>query len=211
MTVARVGWLGIAAAAAALAQPGLRPLPSAAEYRANAASDRLEIGARLLTPDQVRSTFATDVSRGYLVVEVALYPKDSIEVRLGDFSLRAGASQDPLRPIAPRIVAARIFRPPQKGRNVDIYPTVGVGYDRWGGRGGWSTGAGVGVGIGGGAPPPASDDDLRTMENELGDQALIEGPSSQPVAGYLFFAAPKRRNVTFDLQYDSLTLPLIAK
>lgn len=204
-------------AAAAWAQPGLKPPPSASDYRANAVAANFQIGARLLTLDQVRSTFATDVGREYLVVEVALYPAPDIDVRPLDFSLRVGGSQDLLRPIAPRIVAARIFRPSQRGRNVDIYPSVGVGYDRYGGRGGWTTMGGVGVGIGsGGRPPAGTDQDLRTMEAELGEQALPEGLRSQPVAGYLFFSAPKRRqSVTFDLEYrpgsEQVTLQLVSR
>jgi hypothetical protein len=208
--------LAALAAGVVFAQPGLKPLPSAADYRANAAGQKFEIGARLLSPDEVRSHFATPVGRNYLVVEVGLYPSSDVDVRLADFSLRAGgASGDLLRPIAPRVVAARIAGPSRRGRSVDVYPAVGVGYGSYGGMRGWSTEAGVGVGVGPSGPRGASDADLRTMEAELGEQALAEGFCTQPAAGYLYFAAPKQRNVTFDLEYrpasERVTVPLVVK
>jgi hypothetical protein len=206
---------GLILVSAVWAQSGLKPPPSASDYRANAAAGQFEIGARLLTIEQVRSTFATPIDRDYLVVEVALYPTREIDVRLPDFALRVGGSGDLLRPIAPRIIAGRVARPARRGRDVELYPAVGVGYGRYGGGGVWTTGAGVGVGIGTSHPPQASDRDLRTMEAELAEQGIGAGSHIQPVAGYLYFAAPKKRTVTFDLEYhqqaDRVTLPLVTR
>jgi hypothetical protein len=208
-----LAWLAVPAA---FAQPGLKPLPAPADYRANAAGRAFEIGARLLSPDQVRSRFATPISRDYVVVEVGLYPNAGLDIRLSDFLLRAGgAAGDVLRPIASGVIAARIAAPSRRGRSVDLYPVVGVGYGSYGGVRGWSTEAGVGVGVGGGHPAEGGDANLRAMEAELGEQALAEGWCAQPTAGYLYFAAPKRRGVTFDLEYrpaaDRVTLPLVMK
>jgi hypothetical protein len=53
------------------------------------------------------------------------------------------------------------------------------------------------------------------MEAELAEQGIGEGSHIQPVAGYLYFAAPKKRTVTFDLEYhqqaDRVTLPLVTR
>jgi hypothetical protein len=43
------------------------------------------------------------------------------------------------------------------------------------------------------------------MQMELEDQALNEGATSKPVAGYLYFSAAAKKNVTCDLEYHGAT------
>lgn len=215
----------LAAAALAADQPGTRPRMDAADYPAHASADRVAIGAVLLSPEQVRNTFSTDLNRGYAVVEVAVYPKGgaSIDLGPGDFLLRIAGTETDAPPAAPRAIAAALRKASSKDRDVALYPTVGVGYESGprvydpmtGGTrgGGWNTGAGVGVGIGDGRRPASSDADRKTMEAELGDQQLPEKVTTAPVAGYLYFPlATKKKNTVYELEYQGragkLVIPL---
>ena len=221
----------LAGAALAFAgdQAGLRPRTDAADYPSHTAGDTLAIGASLLSQDQVKNTFATDLARGYVVVELSVYPKNgaSLDLGPGDFVLRIAGTDTSARPASPRAIAAILRKASSKDRNVDLYPSVGIGYETGprgydpatGGTrgGGWNTSAGVGVGTGGaGGPHPASTDaDRRTMELELGDKQLPETVTTAPVAGYLYFPLLTRKKTTdYELEYEGrrvkLELPLEA-
>jgi hypothetical protein len=68
------------------------------------------------------------------------------------------------------------------------------------------TAAGVGVGVGDPGPPPPPpgvNQDPSRIEQELEDQSLPEGKTSQAVAGYLYFPKPsgKANNATYELTY----------
>lgn len=193
------------AGALAAGEPGTRPRTSAAEYPAHAFAGAVEIGAAVIPPDQVRKMFATDLSRGYVVVEVAVFPKEGgrLDLGPGDFLLRIAGTTTDARPAAPRAVAAALQRASSKDRDIALYPTVGVGYESGpGGYGGWNRGAGVGVGIGGNGQPPASTADRKTMETELADQQLPEKVIAAPVAGYLYFPLQaKKKNAAYELEY----------
>jgi hypothetical protein len=203
VTLATVVWAGN--------QAGMKPKFEALDYPAHAAANGAAIGARLLTPAQVRSSFSTDLEPGYVVVEVAVYPKDGTQLDLGpgDFTLRIAGTDISTRPAAPRTVAAILQKAGARDRDIALYPAVGVGYGSgrgydpmYGGRrGGWNTSTGVGVGVG--APRPASTDaDRKTMELELGDQQLPEKVITAPVAGYLYFPLENRKTDTaYVLEY----------
>lgn len=200
---------------------GTVPRAAADRYPAHAVHDGVGLGAILLTPDQARKAFASDLDRCCRVVEVALYPqKDSpVKVSLDDFVLRISGSDVAAKPSTAEVLAAKLQKksspPPSDGRDVAVYPTAGVGYESGGidpitGQrrgGGVYTTAGVGVGIGGSQPPRpgSSDRDRRTMELELGEKGLPEGTASAPVAGYLYFALPankdKDKKSTRQLEY----------
>lgn len=206
------------AVAAVAGGPGLRPHPDAGSYPVHKDGDGFSIGARCLSADEVKKTFATDLNKGgYVVVEVALYPKDgqTLSVAPGDFSLRVGGT-DMVRPANAQAVAASLTRPAQDsrglGRNVNVYPSATVGYengtDPYGRRrSGVYTATGVGVGVGspGNGPMPSqgSGRDRRTMEQELEDQSLPDGDISRPAAGYLYFPVSqgKRKTAALDLDF----------
>lgn len=200
------------------APKGTVPRAGADSYPAHAVRDGIGIGAVLLTPEQARKVFASDVDRCCRVVEVAFYPqKDSpVKVSMNDFVLRLSGTDIATKPSTAEVLAARLQKkaaPPSGGHDVVLYPTAGVGYESGGidpvtGQrrgGGVVTSTGVGVGIGGSQPPAAgsTDRDRRTMELELSEKALPEGSASAPVSGYLYFSLPssKDKKSTHQLEY----------
>lgn len=202
------------------APKGTVPRASADSYPAHTVHDGLSVGATLLTADQVRKAFASDLNRCCLVVEVAFYPEkdNAVTVSLNDFALRVSGSDIAAKPSTAEVLAAKLQKKsapsPGGGPDVGVYPTVGVGYETGGidpvtgqrrpGGVVTSTGVGVGVGIGGPPTPPgASDRDRRTMELELSEKGLPEGQAAAPVSGYVYFAMPpkKDKKATHQLEY----------
>lgn len=202
-------------------EAGLRPRQTPKDYPSQGSGESASVGAAVLPAAQVKRGFATALDKEYLVVEVALYPgaDGRLEVSRDDFEIHAG-SQAALHPVSPQAIAAALQRPVDtrrnsSGKDIAVYPTVGVGYETGRGgydpvtgrsRGGWTTSTGVGVGVGNtgpSAPPPASTDrDRGVMIAELEDKALPEGPVATPVAGYLYFPLPgKRRPSTLQMRY----------
>lgn len=195
---------------------GIRPRAAADSYPAQAtASAGLKLGAEVLGLQEVRNTFATDLNRGYLVVEVGLFPADGKpwDVTLSDFSLRIG-SDKMVRAVSGRTIASILQQKrTRKGQHqqqgpadVTIYPSATIGYETAGGLdnrvdpdrrdrrrgGGWYGGGGVGVGVGGASAGPPMDPSVKdanrsTMELELTEKGLPEGEVSRPTAGYLYF------------------------
>ena len=192
---------------------GIRPRANADDYRAHDEQNGITIGAEVMDSEQARHAFATSVYDGYAVVEVAVYPEagKSVELSSMDFTLRVAGHPSPIRPSSARTIAGVLHREASprtaKPSDVTVYPTVGVGYETGNGgydpvyggprRGGWRTNAGVGVATGGqgnGQPAPAStDQDRTTMQTELDDKALPEGPAAKAVAGYLYFPLPAKK------------------
>lgn len=211
---------------------GTVPRATADNYPAHAVRDNVSVGAVLLTADQTRKAFASDLDRCCLVVEVALYPQSGnpVTVSLNDFVLRVSSTDIASRPSSPEVLAAKLQKkatpPPPSGHDVTIYPSAGVGYETGGydpvtGQrrpGGVYTTTGVGVGVG--SPqqqPPApgsTDRDRKTMELELAEKSLPEGKADAPVSGYLYFSLPgkKDKKVTHQLEYslngEKVVLPL---
>ncbi len=205
--------LVLGALGSAEVRQGIKPRSDSSDYPAHVKRPGVTVGAALLSPDQVRNMFASDLSR-YTVVEVALQPNDGItlDVAASDFALRIANTQNTARPANPRAIAAILHKDAAKG-GVDVYPSVGVGYES-GPRGydpatgtvrggGVRTSVGVGVGVGG--PHAAStDQDRRTMELELSEKGLPEGATSKPVAGYLYFPlVAKKKGAAYELDYES--------
>ena len=201
---------------------GTVPRATADNYPAHAVHDNVSVGAVLLTADQTRKAFASDLERCCVVVEVALYPQNGspLKVSWSDFVLRLSSTDIASRPSSPEVLAAKLQKkaepPPSKGgHDVVVYPSAGVGYETGGidpvtGQrrpGGVYTTTGVGVGIGSPqqqSPAPGSTDrDRRTMELELTEKSLPEGNADAPVSGYLYFSLPgkKDKKVTHQLEY----------
>ena len=212
---------------------GIRPRPTADDYPARETARTATVAAAMIAPGQVRKAFATDLNGGgYLVVEVAVYPQAASEMNLArsDFLLRAGADGETVRPENGRTIAGVLARknPPPRptASDVSVYSSTSVGYetgtDPVTGRrvSGVYTGAGVGVGVGDPgtpSPSPGVNQDPTRIEQELEDQSLPEGKTSQAVAGYLYFPKPsgKANNATYELTYYGadgqirLRLPLV--
>jgi hypothetical protein len=184
--------------------PGIAPRPSASDFPAHSERANVSVGAALLTPEEIRHAFATDLAKNYMVVEVALYPSQPVAVKRSEFTLVVPGTHNALRPLAPRTTAAAVQKRNASGRDVTLYPGANVGYESGPYGRGVDTGVGLGVGIG--APgqdrPAASDADRRVMEQELSDKSLPEGSFSKPVAGYLFFPLSKKApNLGQDLEF----------
>lgn len=196
---------------------GTVPRSAADRYPSHAEQNGIAIGVTLLTPDQARHAFASDVNRCCLVVEVALYPPKDVplDISLNDFVLRVTGTDVATKPSGAKVLAAKLQKKNASphDRDVTVSPTVGVGYESGpvfdpatGQRrgGGVYTSAGVGVGIGGPQPQPGSSDrDRATMELELSEKGLPEGIAPAPVAGYLYFSLPatKDKKATHQLEY----------
>jgi len=214
----------IVAVVAFAAPKGTVPRSSALRYPAHVENHGASLGAKLLTSDEVRRAFTSDVNRCCMVIEVGLYPsKDkAAEVSLNDFVLHVKNTETASKASSAKIVAASLQKKARDTRDVTVSPTVGVGYGTgpsydpvYGPRGGGvTTAAGVGVGIGSrGDQPGSTEKDRSVMETELGEKGLPEGTASAPVAGYLYFSIPRNKKVAYQLEYTLngekvlLTLP----
>lgn len=100
-------------------QDGIQPRGSATDYPAHAEVDGLAIGAALLTAEQVRHNFVSDLNRGYLVVEVSTYPNIGVAIELArhHFVLKTADGTTFSRPADPKTVAAILLC---TGRQVPI-------------------------------------------------------------------------------------------
>jgi hypothetical protein len=199
---------------------GIHPRPNANEYPAHEQQSGTSYAAAAPSKEELHNSFVTNLADGYIVLEVAVYPKsgDKLDLNRDDFLLRVGGSGDAIRPADPETVAGVLQRKntprPPSNSDVTVYPSVGVGY----GSGttpdgrhvhGWETQTGVGVGVGPTGPPnpaPGSTDrDRSVMTAELNDKALPEGAVSAPVAGYLYFPMPSKKKASgvYELRYDN--------
>ena len=192
---------------------GIAPRGSPSDYPTHVDLEDLVLGASLLTQEQVRSNFASELNRGYIVVEVSIYPKarKSLEVARRDFILRKADGEVLARPSDPTTVAAILQRTAASDRDVTLYPSVGVGYES-GPRGydpgtgtqrggGLTTAVGVGVGIGH-SGSGASDQDRKTMALELSEKGIPQGKAGGPVCGHLYFPlTTKKKAPSYLLEY----------
>lgn len=194
---------------------GTVPRASATAYAAHAEIDGAAIGARLLTPEQARKVFVSDVNRCCVVIEVAVYPaKDKpLDVSLNNLVLRVNNEEVASKPMSASVAAAKLQKAAASQRDVTVSPTVGVGYETGGfdpvtgsNRGhGVYTQAGVGVGVGGGGPQPGSTEkDRSAMQTELSEKGLPEGSTSTAIAGYVYFpiSSKAKKNTTRELEYQ---------
>jgi hypothetical protein len=203
----------VAGASLAMAGPkGTVPRTSPDRYAAHTIRDGVGIGVVVLSAEQARKEFVSDVNRCCVVAEVALYPaKDkALEVSLNDFVLRVKDPETSAKPASAKVVSARLQKKAGSDRDITVSPTVGVGYESGGydpvtgtrSGGGMTRTAGVMVGVGGSGPKPASTDkDRAVMETELSEKGLPEGVASAPVSGYVYFPVTQKKNVRLQLEY----------
>lgn len=219
----KAGIVAILGACIAVAQttPGVHPRTRPGDYAAVAQRKTATYAASVLSAEQVKHIFPIDISKTYLVFEVACYPSHTTEIEPDNF-LIAGKDSELVHSADATTVASVIQqknapRPPSNGQAV--YTSASVGYesgtDPYTGRrvSGVYTGAGVGVGPADpGYPYPTSPgvtpQDRETLEGELDNRALPQGSFTKPVAGFLYFplkAIKKKSSGTYDLQYLSDT------
>jgi hypothetical protein len=216
---------GFAVSLPVCAGDGLPPRASSSEYPVCRESQNATIAAALVPPDLAKKVFPPEVSKNFVVVEVAVFPLEGqiADVDSFDFGLKFSAGEVS-HPRAPDEVVSLWMeqdapQPPSKagvtGETGGVYTS---GNDPATGRSrGWGTYSGVGVGSGDPAPPHPPSGDPRGGEANLGAKALPEGPAVRPVAGYLYFPLPskKRKSGPLELQYLKdgvlVSLPIPAK
>ncbi|MFN7997315.1 MAG: hypothetical protein U0Q18_27105 [Bryobacteraceae bacterium] len=205
---------------------GVLPRHSITDYPVHQVANNATVAAALLPPAQVKKMFPGDVIKDYAVVEVAVYPTDGarVEIDTYDFALKLGADEMS-HPRIPQEIASiwNEDHAPRPGRKVDVVTETGVVYtsgnDPYNGRTkGWGTYTGVGV-VTPGSPhiPPPPGFDVGAVQHDIWAKALPEGPTTRPVAGYLYFPLynKKHKSVAKQLQYmkdtTSVALSLPAK
>ena len=194
---------------------GLPTRSTVDQYAAKAAAKGLTIAADVIPPEQVRNEFSTTLVPNYQVLEIAIYPQSgyTVDISIIDFALRVDGRL--IRPAEPRTIAVRNQKQANRGgRDITLWPSVGVSTGTWG----TGTNVGVGVGVGGRHPGPGSTDrDRRVMETELDDRSLQDRIADKPVAGYLYFPVGETSAKSAQLVYQhdtgdiTLSLDLPAK
>ena len=194
------------------APKGTVPRAVATSYPAHAEQDGVGVGAKLLSRDEARKAFVSDVNDCCLIVEIALYPRKdkAIDVSLNDFILRQIGSETAAKPSSAKLIAASLQKSSRAKRDISVYPSTEIGYGSGPAydpntgtqrAGGVYTRTGVGVGIG--SPGAgATDKDRSTMETELSEEGLPEGSATAPVAGYVYFPIHStKKKVSYELSY----------
>ncbi len=194
------------------------------EYPAHFESNGTTYAAALISGDEVKHIFAFDISKSYVVFEVAAYPANASRPSIdpSNFLLRIAQSGDFLHPVDSETVASVIQhknlpRPPSKVPPVVASTEVGyeTGRDPYTGQRvhGTYTNTQVGVGTGRDPGPPPSPSpggypqDRELLENQLWDKSFPTGDVVRPTAGYLYFPSSllkKKSNGGYELQYLAL-------
>lgn len=110
---------------------GTEPRAEASRYPASTQQGQLKIGAQLLTAEQIRQSFSTELHRSVLVVEVAVYPEKgrSIDVSRSAFAVRPAGSDKASKPLHPGAAAQTAERRSGEGLETNVYQQVGIGYE----------------------------------------------------------------------------------
>ena len=200
---------------------GIHPRSRPEDYAAHLGSNGLTIAARIVPPNEVKNLFAFDITKNYVVLEVACYPEANgrVQFQTDDFIIKVNDKGEVAHRADSQTVAAVIQqkntpRPPSAAPTT-VYTEANVGYesgtDPYTGRRvhGVYTGGGVGVSN---APTPqqyprpgSEPQDRDMLENQLWNKSLPEGAFTAPVAGYLYFPASllKKSKGSYLLQYQS--------
>ena len=201
------------------ANTGVPPRGAATDYPAHGPADTTTIAAGMVPANQVAKMFSPEISKQYIVVEVAIYPGNGVpfDVESSDFALRVGQhvgrADQPLDG-APWPEARGSVRLP-----VDVTAETGVIYQRsndpvYGRQQGVGTYSGVGVSAPGQNVPPPPDPkvDPRVMYDKVRRSSLAEGDTKTVIAGYLYFPqyAKRRKSDAIELKYtkDNVNLNL---
>jgi hypothetical protein len=201
----------------AMGGDGRTPRSSSSDYPVRQDTPTATVAAVRVPPEQLNKNFPADFSKRYVVVEVAIYPKDgsTVELTSMDFLLRLSDAES--HPDTPEEVAG-LWRPhttahPDVSSNRPHVTTesgvmVGSGTDPVTGRRVNSVGTYEGVGVSNNptqtpsSTSSSSTADADRMEAQLAKWVLREGRTNSPVAGYLYFpVSAKRSKGALELQY----------
>lgn len=204
------------------ADTGVPPRPVPKDYPVQVQAPAAKIAAAIIPANQVSKMFSPDISKDYIVVEVAIYPENGVpfDVESPDFALRVG--QRIGRADLPWDVARWPDRRPPVGRSpMDVTTEVGVIHESgndpvYGRQHGTATYTGVAVSAPGHdnlPPPPDPQADPRVISDKLQRMALPEGDTKAAIAGYLYFPeyAKHKKSDEIELKYakDDVTVNLI--
>jgi hypothetical protein len=177
--------------------------------------------ASVVPANEVKHTFAFDITKRYVVFEVALYTDAGSHVQLdpGGFVVRIPRSGD-IAHNADSVTVASVIQqeniPKPASRVGPVVASTEVGYesgrDPYTGQRvhGTYTATQVGVGAGNDPGPPrypspgGYPQDRALLESQLWDKSLPEGDIQRPTAGYLYFPASllkKKSDNVYELQY----------
>ena len=72
--------------------PGVPPRAASTDYPVHGPAESATIAAAIVPPNQVSKMFSPDISKDYIVLEVAIYPQNGVpfDAQSADFSLRVG-------------------------------------------------------------------------------------------------------------------------
>lgn len=199
---------------------GLHARATPADYAASQQVNGTTYAASLIPADQVRHLFAVDISKNYLVFEVACYPSatGAVTTNPASFLIKPGSQGEFVHPADASTIAGFIQdknMPRPRSRETDITTAATIGYesgtDPYTGRPvhGVYTASEVGVANGrDNYPPPpprpgSSPQERRALEDQLADKSLAEGTFTVPVAGFVYFPLDplKKAKGNYDLQY----------
>jgi hypothetical protein len=203
---------------------GIHPKDKPEDYAVHVQSPGLTIAATVLPPDQVKHLFAYDISKHYVVLEVACYPENNgrLQLEADDFVIKTGDKSEPAHQSDAQTVAAVMQdKNTPKPSSGTIHTEANIGYesgtDPYTGRRVHSvyTGAGAGVSNYPDSPypypaPGGSPQDRDLLEGQLWNKSLPDGTFTAPVAGYLYFPSAllkKKTNGGYVLQYQSADSP----
>jgi hypothetical protein len=187
------------------------------EYAAHVSSGGRVYAATVLPADQVKHLFAFDISKNYVVVEVACYPGGaSLNIEPDSFVAKGAKDKGVIRSNDAVTVAADIQqkntpRPPSL--TSPVYSEASVGYetgtDPYTGRRVHGVYGGGGVGVGGDPGPQFPSpggwpQDRELLEHQLASRSLPAGRFDHPTAGYLYFPQvllKKKGKGVYQLEY----------
>jgi len=232
--------LGMSGAMCLAAQSprGTMARTAADQYATHAEKKGLAIGATVLPPKDAAKALVSEMEKCCMVVEVGLYPpkEGMTEIAAENFSLHVvaqgkddkdnGGNDAASKPATPELVA-KVIHPKDGDKDANDpgvvvvrksrigYQTGGVdpvsGQQRPGGMTTKNSG-GVGIGLGGDKPPRVEGTARGTIVMVLSEKSLPEGATQLPVAGYLYFSEPRKKNVKYQLEYtmggEKIVLPL---
>ncbi|MFL6462961.1 MAG: hypothetical protein ACJ73N_00940 [Bryobacteraceae bacterium] len=200
---------------------GIHPRSKPEGYAAHMQGQGLTIAATALSPDQVKHLFAFDISKNYVVFEVACYPESNgrFQLQADDFVVKTNDKNELAHRADSQTVAAAIQqRNTPRPSSPTVYTEANIGYesgtDPYTGRRvhGVYTGGGVGVStypVPQYPTPGGYPQDRDLLEGQLWNKSLPEGTFTAPVAGYLYFPSSllkKKSNGGYLLQYQNADL-----
>jgi len=189
------------------------PRGNPSDYAAHGDAKTSVLAATIVPPDQVKKTLSAEISKQYIVVEVAIYPNSgqTFDVERLDFALKAGDRWvHTAEPRDPGDVWQGKNNP-VSNHGITVTATSGVGVDREPdpvtGRPRTAAGTYEGVAVSNypqpdPQPPPRKDPNQAAALDKARQMALPEGPVNKPVAGYLYFPQPRKKQSSYVLDYS---------